>query len=35
MGWGTNEHEAFADEKRPDGSWSGGTTRWGDPGAVA
>ena len=35
MGWGTAEHEGFADEKRPDGSWSGGTTRSGDPDAVA
>jgi hypothetical protein len=25
MGWGTAEHEGFADEKRPDGAWSGGT----------
>ena len=30
MGWGTDEHEGFADEKRADGSWSGGTTRSGD-----
>lgn len=35
MGWGTAEHEGFADERRPDGSWSGGTTRSGDPDAVA
>lgn len=35
MGWGTDEHEGFADERRPDGSWSGGTTRSGDPDAVA
>jgi len=35
MGWGTDEHEGFADEKRADGSWSGGTTRSGDPDAIA
>lgn len=35
MGWGTEDHEGYADERRPDGSWSGGTTRRGDPDAVA
>jgi hypothetical protein len=35
MGWGTAEHEGFADERRADGSWSGGTIRSGAPDAVA
>src|SRR4051812_947741 len=35
MGWRTAEHEGFANEKRPDDSWSGGTTRSGDPDAVS
>jgi hypothetical protein len=35
MGWGTSEHEGFADEGRADGSWSGGASRWGEPDAVA
>jgi hypothetical protein len=35
MGWGADEHEGFADEKRPDGSWSSPTHRGGDPDAVA
>jgi len=36
VGWGTAEHESFADEKRPDGLWPGGTSRRpGDPEAIA
>jgi len=35
MGWGTAEHEGIADEQRPDGSWSDGTTRGWDPDTVA
>lgn len=35
MGWGTNEHEGYADEKRADGSWSGPSHRGGDPDAIA
>lgn len=35
MGWGTDEHEGYADEKRADGSWSGSAHRGTDPDAVA
>jgi len=35
MGWGTGEHEGYADQKRPDGRWSGATHRGEDPDAVA
>lgn len=35
MGWGTGEHEGYADEKRADGTWSGPTHRSSDPPAVA
>lgn len=35
MGWGTAEHEGYAEEKRPDGRWSRGTRHGGDPDAVA
>ena len=35
MGWGTGEHEGYADEKRSDGSWSGPSHRGGDPDAIA
>jgi len=35
MGWGTGEHEGYADQKWPDGRWSGATHRGGDPDAVA
>lgn len=35
MGWGTSEHEGYADAKRADGSWSGPTRRADDPDAVA
>jgi len=35
MGWGTGDHEGYADEKWPDGRWSGPTHRSGDPDAIA
>ncbi len=35
MGWGTDEHEGYADEKRADGSWSGPWHHGGDPDAIA
>ena len=35
MGWGTDEHEGYADDKRADGTWSGPTHRSSDPPAVA
>ena len=34
MGWGTEPHECWADEQLPDGRWSGGTLRGGDPDPV-
>ena len=34
MGWGTEPHEGWADEQLPDGRWSGGTHRGGDPDPV-
>ena len=35
MGWGTEPHEGWADQKYPDGRWNDGTTRGGDPDPVA
>jgi len=35
MGWGTGEHEGWADHKWPDGHWSGPVYRGGDPDAIA
>ena len=35
MGWGTEPHEGWADQKYPDGRWNGGTTRPGDPEPVS
>lgn len=35
MGWGTEPHEGWADEKLPDGSWLGPTRRGGDPDPIA
>lgn len=35
MGWGTSQHEGYADRRRADGSWSGPTHRSSDPEAVA
>jgi hypothetical protein len=35
MGWGTEPHEGWCDEKWPDGRWSGSVHRGGDPNAVA
>jgi hypothetical protein len=35
MGWGQEPHEGWADERLPDGRWTGGTRRGGDPDPVA